>query len=66
MIKAAGLLDGYSRQELADSFNQPLGTIKNLAASLAFKQLQGCYESMNNDEEISIHTLSGRIWLGTF
>jgi len=40
MIKAA-YLDGFSRQELADHFEQPLGTIKTWLHR-SIKQLQGC------------------------
>jgi RNA polymerase sigma-70 factor (ECF subfamily) len=40
MINAA-YLDGYSRQELADRFNQPLGTIKTWLHR-GIKQLKGC------------------------
>ncbi len=40
MIKAA-YLDGFSRQELADHFVQPLGTIKTWLHR-SIKQLQGC------------------------
>ncbi len=40
MIKAA-YLDGDSRQELAERFNQPLGTIKTWLHR-GIKQLQGC------------------------
>ncbi|WP_191601775.1 sigma-70 family RNA polymerase sigma factor [Marinomonas algicola] len=40
MIKAA-YLDGSSRQELAERFNQPLGTIKTWLHR-SIKQLQGC------------------------
>ncbi|MCB5160758.1 sigma-70 family RNA polymerase sigma factor [Marinomonas algarum] len=40
MIKAA-YLDGYSRQELSERFNQPLGTIKTWLHR-GIKQLQGC------------------------
>jgi RNA polymerase sigma factor (sigma-70 family) len=40
MIKAA-YLDGASRQELSERFNQPLGTIKTWLHR-SIKQLQGC------------------------
>ena len=40
MIKAA-YLDGFSRQELAERFEQPLGTIKTWLHR-SIKQLQGC------------------------
>jgi RNA polymerase sigma-70 factor (ECF subfamily) len=40
MIKAA-YLDGFSRQELAERFKQPLGTIKTWLHR-SIKQLQGC------------------------
>jgi RNA polymerase sigma-70 factor (ECF subfamily) len=40
MIKAA-YLDGCSRQELAERFEQPLGTIKTWLHR-SIKQLQGC------------------------
>lgn len=40
MIKAA-YLDGFSRQELAERFGQPLGTIKTWLYR-SIKQLQGC------------------------